>query len=231
MGDLWQTFSTHTGRRTLKWPHYFPVYEKHLERFRNTACTILEIGCARGGSLQLWKGFLGPLAKIAAIDINPECLYNVESQVTVYIGNQGDRVFLGQVFDDFGVPDIVIDDGSHVQSDIDNSFNFFFPRMSKNGVYIVEDLMTAYDPKFGGGRLKSGSFIEFSKSLVDSLNGYHWHASDTDVDVFTTAMQSMHFYDGMVVFEKGDHPRPAECVCVGRVGPPCHKTDLPEKAP
>ena len=47
-----------------KWHNYFPVYEKHFERFRNRHVTLFEIGIGQGGSLQLWKGFLGPYARI-----------------------------------------------------------------------------------------------------------------------------------------------------------------------
>jgi hypothetical protein len=45
---------------------------------------------------------------------------------------------------EFGHPDIVIDDGSHFQPHINVTFDFMFPLVAKNGVYLVEDLHAAY---------------------------------------------------------------------------------------
>ena len=71
--NLWHDFLTNTGRRVDKWTHYFPIYEKHLKDWRNRTLTFLEIGVAKGGSLQMWKRYFGPMATIVGIDINPHC--------------------------------------------------------------------------------------------------------------------------------------------------------------
>lgn len=52
-----------------KWAHYFPIYERHFSWYVNKSLTFLEIGVARGGSLQMWQRYFGPLAKIVGIDI------------------------------------------------------------------------------------------------------------------------------------------------------------------
>ena len=67
--NLWSDFLQNGGRLTNKWSSYFPAYERHLERFQNQAVTMLEIGCGRGGSLQMWKRYLVPHARIVGIDI------------------------------------------------------------------------------------------------------------------------------------------------------------------
>lgn len=36
--------------------------------------------------------------------------------------------------------DIIIDDGSHELQKTKNTFNVFFPKLSKNGIYIIEDV-------------------------------------------------------------------------------------------
>jgi hypothetical protein len=28
--NLWQDFLTHDGKLMHKWPHYFPIYERHF---------------------------------------------------------------------------------------------------------------------------------------------------------------------------------------------------------
>jgi SAM-dependent methyltransferase len=204
MTELWHSFSTHTGRIVHKWTHYFPIYERHFSRFKNTSCVILEIGCGQGGSLQLWKRYFGPHADIVGVDIEPACKEFEEDQIRVFIGDQSDPVFLNRLLDEIAEPDVIIDDGSHVMAHLNASFDVLYPRLAKNGVYLVEDLHTAYWEEYGGGYLKPGSFIERCKSLVDSLNAHHSRGS-VAVDEFARSTMSMHFHDSVVVFEKGVH--------------------------
>jgi hypothetical protein len=66
---LWADFLTNDQRVIVKWKHYFPVYERHLTKFVNTDVVFIEIGVGEGGSLQMWKRYLGPFARIVGIDI------------------------------------------------------------------------------------------------------------------------------------------------------------------
>jgi hypothetical protein len=102
------------------------------------------------------------------------------------------------------VPDVILDDGSHVMNHIEATFSHLYPKMNKNGVYMVEDLHTAYWPNFGGGLREPASFIEKSKSLIDSLNADHARGA-LEPDEFTRSTLSMHFYDSIVAFERGRH--------------------------
>jgi 23S rRNA U2552 (ribose-2'-O)-methylase RlmE/FtsJ len=204
MSELWSLFLTNTRRIVHKWTHYFPIYERHFARFKNTSCLIVEIGCGRGGSLQLWKNYFGPNAQIIGLDIQPACKKFEEDQIRVFIGDQSDPEFLDGLLSEIGEPDVVIDDGSHKMAHIAASFEVLYPRLAKNGVYLVEDLHTSYWEEFGGGYLKAGTFIERCKSLVDSLNAYHSRGA-VKVDHFVQTTMSMHFYDSVVVFERGIH--------------------------
>lgn len=201
---LYTEYLTHQGRTIDKWTHYFPVYETHFARFVNRPVTFLEIGCGAGGSLQLWKRYLGPLAQIVGIDINENCTTFEEEQIAVRIGDQKDTKFLSEVIDEFGMPDVVLDDGSHIMTDITASFSYLYPRTAPNGVYLVEDLHTAYWSEFGGGLNADGSFLKLCKSLIDELNAYHTR-DQVPITDFTKSTLSMHFYDCMVVFERGRH--------------------------
>lgn len=115
---LWDLFMTHRGRTIHKWVHYFPVYERHFAPYVGRPIVLVEIGVSSGGSLQLWKKYFGPYARIIGIDIDPACAAFEEPQIAVRIGDQADRGFLATVVDEFGAPDIVIDDGSHVMDDV-----------------------------------------------------------------------------------------------------------------
>lgn len=198
--DLWDIFLSSKDLKVFKWKHYFPAYERHFARYRNRPVVMLEIGVAGGGSLQMWKRYLGPQAVIVGIDIKPACKAAEEDQIAVRIGSQADAGFLASVVAEFGPPDIVLDDGSHRMAHVRAAFDALYPAMARDGVYMVEDMMTAYDPAYGGGRGAPESFVEHAKSVVDAMNGAHWgegegfHARHT---------LSVHFYDGIVVFERG----------------------------
>ncbi len=139
----WAEFLNNTGRTIHKWKHYFPAYERHFGRFVDRPVTFLEIGCGEGGSLQLWKRYFGPHARIVGVDIRPECVAFEEDQIAIRIGDQSDPAFLKTLIDEFGSFDVILDDGSHVMTHIGASFAYLYPRMSSTGVYMVEDLHTA----------------------------------------------------------------------------------------
>ncbi len=202
---LFGDFLHHRGRKVHKWTNYFPAYERHLSRFINVPATLLEIGCGEGGSAQLWKQWLGPYAQIVSLDINPACAGFQEDQIAVRIGHQADPAFLDRVLQEFGTPDIVIDDGSHMMSHVVKTFGHLYQRTSPSGVYLVEDLHTAYWDEYEGGVGRKGSFIELCKHLLDELNA-DWSRGFLPPTEFTRMTLSMHFYDSMAVFERGRIP-------------------------
>ncbi len=124
-------FETHGGRQIDKWEHYFPIYEKHFERFRGKAPRVLELGVDHGGSLQLWKRYFGHDADIIGVDINRESMF-MESQIQTHCIDQTNPVLAT-----FGPFDIVIDDGSHQAEHQVLSFEHLWPRCT--GVYLIED--------------------------------------------------------------------------------------------
>ncbi len=88
---LWSDFLTNQDRVIHKWKHYFPIYDRHSQRDSvNTDVVFIEIGCGQGGSLQMWKRFFGPYARIVGIDINPACTDFAEDQyqIEIRIGDQ-----------------------------------------------------------------------------------------------------------------------------------------------
>jgi hypothetical protein len=149
---------------------------------------------------------LGPFAQIVGIDIVEACKGFEEDQIAVRIGSQADAGFLDSVLEEFGPPDVVLDDGSHVMSHIRATFEHLYPRMSSSGVYMVEDLHTAYWDEYEGGLRREGSFIEQCKALIDELNADHARGA-LPPTAFTRSTLSMHFYDSAVVFERGRHLR------------------------
>ena len=200
--SLWSDFRTNDRRPIHKWTHYFPAYEHHLARFVNQSVTLLEIGCGWGGSLQMWKSFLGPFAQVVGVDIMPAASRFAELQIEIRIGNQSDPAFLDKLVDEYGPFDVVVDDGSHMMSDVCASFAALYEQTT--GVYMVEDLHTAYWDDFEGGLGREGTFIELFKGLVDELHAEYTNGALAPT-AFTTSTMSMHVYDSLLVFEKGRH--------------------------
>lgn len=195
---LYHDFLTNNQKLIHKWVHYFPIYERHFQKFVNQSVTFWEIGVFRGGSLQMWKRYLGPFAQIIGIDIDPECKKHEEDQIQIRIGDQSDENFLSSIIDEFGEPDIVLDDGSHIMENVCSTFNYLYDKVSKNGVYMVEDLHTSYWENYGGGLNRPGTFIELCKTLLDSLNARYCNLPNS----FAESTFSMCFYDSIVAFEK-----------------------------
>ena len=203
--NLWQDFKINDGKIIHKWMHYFPIYERCFSQWRNKTLTFIEIGVSRGGSLQMWQRFFGPMATIIGVDIDPACSAHQEEGIHVRIGDQSNPDFLKSLLDEFGTPDIVLDDGSHRMEHIRRTFEFLYPKLSKNGIYIVEDLHTAYWEEYGGGVNNTETFINISKRFIDSLNADHSRGKIAP-DFITRHTFGISFYDSVIVFERGTIP-------------------------
>lgn len=200
---LKEYFESNKGRLIHKWMHYFEIYERHLERFRGREINMLEIGVSHGGSLQMWKHYLGDKAHIHGVDIADFCKTLEEDRVRIFIGDQADPAFLQSLKAQIPRVDILLDDGGHRMDQQIITFRELFDHITDDGVYICEDLHTSYWPEFGGGLRKPGTFIEFSKQLIDQLHAWHTRdAEQHEVDDFTLSAHSMHFYDSVLVIEK-----------------------------
>lgn len=208
--DLVQYFKSNQRNLIHKWDHYFEIYDRHFSRFREKEIVILEVGIYHGGSLQMWKHYFGEKAKIYAIDINPECKKFEEDQIEIFIGSQEDREFLRSIREKIPKVDILIDDGGHTMNQQIVTFKELYGHVKEDGVYLCEDLHTSYWEEYGGGYKKSGSFIEYSKNFIDALHAWHSREDALSVSDFTRITKSLHYYDSVLVLEKGHHPKPTE---------------------
>lgn len=200
-GFLHKYFLNNSRKRLHKWVHYFDIYERHLERFRNTSPVMVEIGVMGGGSLAMWKEYLGPGSKIIGIDINPDCKTHEADDIEVVIGSQDDPAIIDGIFARYPRIDIVLDDGSHRMPHMIASFELMYPRIQPNGVYIVEDTHTCYWKEYGGGVGREGSFMEFVKHKLDEINAVHTRGV-LPVSDFTRSTDCIACYDSVVVFER-----------------------------
>ena len=200
---LREIFYNHQGRLIHKWDHYFEIYEKYFLKYKGQKLNILEIGVSQGGSLQLWKKYFGDEVNIYAIDINPECKQFEDDNIRIFIGSQSDRHFLTEVIQQLPDLDIIIDDGGHTMEQQKVSFEVLYSKVKEGGLYMVEDTHTSYWYEFHGGMKKPGTFIEYSKGLIDSLYEDHiLHKDNITRNDITRNINAISFYDSIVVFEK-----------------------------
>jgi hypothetical protein len=208
MNDLERYFRENNKRLIHKCAHYFDIYERHFSKFRNKEIVVLEIGVSQGGSLQMWKNYFGEKAKIYGIDIEPRCKDFEEENIKILIGSQQDRNFLKEVRKQIPPIDILIDDGGHTMTQQIVTFEELFHHVKNDGVYLCEDLCTSYWLEYGGGHKRQGTFIEYSKNFIDYLNGWHSEQKALQVTNFTESVDSLHYYDSMLMIEKKQRERP-----------------------
>lgn len=199
--ELFGYFRTNRAGRVLdKWVHYFPIYSRHLAPYRGRPVRVLEIGIYQGGSLDMWRWYLGEQATFVGIDIDPRAREATDPRHVVEIGDQTDADFLRRVAEEHGPFDIIIDDGGHEMRQQIVTAETLFPLLAEGGLFLVEDCHTSYWDSHGGGRKREGTFMEWVKDRVDDVNGYH---SPGAVDpLWTDQVDGIHCYDSVVVLDK-----------------------------
>ena len=126
---------------------YDRIYDDKFKMLREKELLIIEIGVFRGASLSVLSSYFQN-SVIVGLDINEDAAQyeDKKSRINVRIGNQTDDKFLQSVIDEFGNPDIVIDDGSHICRDVIVTFECLWNSLNSGGLYIIEDTHTSYDP-------------------------------------------------------------------------------------
>lgn len=163
--------------------HYDAEYARHFEPLRDLPIRLLEIGIGgygtrgRGGhSLHVWRDY-GPQWQVAGVDIEDKSFLDGD-RLRTFVADQGNPDELLAVHIEAGPFDIIIDDGSHRQADILASFHAQFPVLESGGLYVIEDLETAYRPDYGGcdGALTAScNTMGLLASLIDGLHAPFWH--------------------------------------------------------
>lgn len=192
-------------KRTVKWNTYFNDYEKHLVKYVQQNPIVLEIGVAEGGSLEMWsKYFIN--GEIHGMDLDERIINYKYSQPNIYChhGDQGSTDYWEFFNKSSNIMfDVIIDDGSHVNSHQIMTLINLFPRLKEGGTYVIEDTHTSYWKPYGGGLLQQGTFIETVKTLIDFLHRQHIEvAPNPKMEEVFKDLKSIQFYNSMVVLEK-----------------------------
>lgn len=137
-------------------PHnYTPRYHALLAHLQKTPLRMLEIGVGGyndpkvgGASLQVWRDYFAQ-GQIIGMDI-AEKMLELGPRIVIERGSQVDPDFLAQILAEHGPFDIILDDGSHVNEHVVQTYELLFKTLRPGGFYIIEDVQTAFFPDFGG---------------------------------------------------------------------------------
>lgn len=193
--------SVTTGHGIFKWEHYFEIFKRHLEKFKNREVHILEVGIYSGGSLEMWKACFGPKCHVYGLDIEPHCQAYESERIKVFIGSQGDALYLDELKRKIPKLDIVVDDGSHRPAHQILTLQKLLPHLRAGGVYICEDVHGGTNP-----------FMTFMQGLSRGLNDSHPVSipGSGDIKSETTSFQkhikSICFYPFATVVERTESP-------------------------
>jgi hypothetical protein len=196
-----------------KWgKHYYTRhYRTYFSKFKFKKIQLLEIGAGGyhypdigGASLRMWKRYF-PFARIFSLDIYDKSFFE-ERRIKIFRGSQTDESDLNRIIEQMGEPDIIIDDGSHINEHVIKTFNILFPHLKTGGIYVIEDTETSYWPDYGGDSENlnnSSTMMNYFKTLTDSLNHQEFIKSGYVPSYFDKMICSMHFYHNLIFIIKG----------------------------
>ena len=119
-------------------------YEKHLSFLKEKKIKILEIGSFSGASAAAFSKYFSN-CEIYCLDINISNFKYYSKKIHVFGLDTSNpemvtkflkKISLKETFKYF---DIIIDDGSHKQSDQLNALNHFYEYLVDGGFYVIED--------------------------------------------------------------------------------------------
>jgi hypothetical protein len=183
---------------SIKYDSYFPIYEELLAKYVNKSITLVEVGIFNGGSLFMWREFLGPGARIIGIDLNPDAKEWEKHGFEIYIGDQGDENFWKHIFRKIGPVDVLIDDGGHTNLQQIMTTHYAIQNIRDGGVIIVEDVHTNYLREFGNPF--KFSFLNFTFKIIDGINSRAF-ALRYKYAKYSSRVYRVSFYESIIVFD------------------------------
>ena len=136
--------SEYSKDKKYKTHGFSKYYEKHLSVFKDKKIKILEIGSYSGASAAAFSKYFSN-CEIYCLDINISNfkyyskkihVFGLDSSNSEMVTKFLKKINLKETFKYF---DIIIDDGSHKQSDQLNALNHFYKYLVEGGFYVIED--------------------------------------------------------------------------------------------
>ncbi|MEJ0069316.1 MAG: class I SAM-dependent methyltransferase [Pseudomonadota bacterium] len=184
-----------------------------FQTLREQPLRMLEIGVGGynfpfcgGASLRMWAEYF-PNARLVGLDIADKQL-TLDPRISFVRGSQTDRTLLQRLWLAHGPFDIVIDDGSHIASDVLTSFQVLYPMMKPHGIYAVEDVQTAFWPGgFDGSADGSGTIVAAAQATALDMHRREIEAVGFPgpQPAFGDITAAVHLYRNLIFFQRGQN--------------------------
>lgn len=192
---------------SFKVSNYFQIYADLFSSLRGTSCTFIETGILNGGSLFMWRDWLGDKARIIGIDLNPDAKKWIDAGFEIYTGDQGDPNFWLETFEKIGSFDVLLDDGGHQSFQQIVTLTSALKAAQKKCLVVIEDTCTSFFKEFAGHH--QYSFTEYCKDSTDILlaksshffNGQFPTINNHKIVEQFSSVYSIQFFAGIVAFK------------------------------
>lgn len=153
--ELCKIFEKYQSDKCPAINHSYSIeYYDLLKNIRYDVKNVLEVGVGNfslmsnivgqkyipGASLRAWEEFF-PNANIIGLDIDKNILFK-ENRISCYYTDQSNKEEIEKTIDNIKIKsfDLIIDDGSHIVDHMILTYNILHKYLSKNGLYIIEDI-------------------------------------------------------------------------------------------
>jgi hypothetical protein len=190
--------------------HYGDTYQRLFRPYKYRPIKLLEIGIGGykehlgGESLVAWSCYF-PFASIIGCDIEDRQTLQ-GGRIRIHQLDQSSEAQLITLAETEGPFDIIIDDGSHVNSHQILTAQVLLPHVKPGGLYVVEDVQTSYWPEYGGKSVSDQdqtTCVGYFAALASYLNHPEFRdAEQLDGGLLATAKKPIrwiHFEHNLIV--------------------------------
>jgi hypothetical protein len=135
--------NTKTDKNTVH--SYLPLYQTLLEKKRETALNVLEVGIWNGGSIKLWNDFFtnAKVYGLDIIDIN-RVWSEIKDKEKIVLHTSSDAYnvdfFINNFLNKNIKCDFMLDDGPHTLESMKQFIKLYSQIMTDDGILIIEDV-------------------------------------------------------------------------------------------
>lgn len=182
MENLTKIFNKYDTDKNSSFHNYSRQYDSLLKEFRDKPVKYLEIGVLNGHSIKAFREIFKNSPCILGLDIDNKCkkYEDIENNIYVEIGNAANKNFIDEITKKYGSFDIILDDGSHTNRDVIDSFELLFPLLNDNGLYIVEDNISYKSKQYINQNYPN--HLEYFFNYTRYLNQWRYDSTEGIID-------------------------------------------------
>jgi len=172
---------------------YCDFYQEHLP---TKIESLLEIGVMDGASLRMWAEYYPDAAIYGVENHDGRATSAKVNGAAILHGDATDPEFIRDVIIPLGPFDVIIDDGSHMTKDQQDSLFHLMASVVPGGVYVVEDLHTSFMSNYVNSNISTVGMLQAWSEDAHNFPEVTWFAR-TQGD--PKAFVSRHGFDPMAL--------------------------------